>query len=371
MGPSIVHLAMNGMFHKYFMETSFRAEEFHHHPDCFESLLDFFTWKGWFEKKNNTFKFTDTGLFFARRASAYGVTVSYIPTLRNLESLIFGDPEYLWKAATPEKEAHVDREMNVWGSGGAHTAYFEEVDKILIEIFNKDISEQPKGLLDMGCGNGAFLIHAFQVIEQRTIRGKMLEEYPLFLVGADYNREALTISRNNIIKADIWAKFVQADIGDPDGLAQQLLKDYEMDLSDLLSFRSFIDHNRLWKEPVQQQSFPGNISTGAFAFRGQKLNNKDVESSLYDHLKRWKPYILKHGLLVIELHTLDPSLSALHNGKTPVTAYDGTHGYSDQYILEVDRFRVIARAAGLVSDERFFKKYPNSDLATVSIWFMK
>ena len=31
-GPTIVRLGMNGMFHKYFMESSFKAEEFHKDP---------------------------------------------------------------------------------------------------------------------------------------------------------------------------------------------------------------------------------------------------------------------------------------------------------------------------------------------------
>lgn len=35
-GPTIVRLAMNGMFHKYFMETSFRPEEFHKSPENFK-----------------------------------------------------------------------------------------------------------------------------------------------------------------------------------------------------------------------------------------------------------------------------------------------------------------------------------------------
>ncbi|MBK9255886.1 MAG: class I SAM-dependent methyltransferase [Saprospiraceae bacterium] len=365
--PSIVHLAMNGMFHKYFMEASFKPEEYHRHPECFEVLLDFFTHLGWFEKMNGTYKFTETGVFYARRASAYGVTVSYIPTLRHLEDLIFGDPDILRQTVAGAKELHVDRSMNVWGSGGAHTAYFEEVDKILIEIFNQDIELQPKGLLDMGCGNGAFLIHAFDVIERQTKRGKMLEDYPLVLVGADYNEEALKVSRANIIQADVWAKFVQADISRPDLLAQMLHNDYNVNLRDLLNFRSFIDHNRVWQFPVERKDFSINISSGAYAYRGQKINNRDAESSLYEHLQLWQPYISKHGLLVIELHTIDPSLTATHLGKTAATAYDATHGYSDQYILEIDMFHAVASACGLKSDERFQKRFPDSEIATVSI----
>src|SRR5690606_39737177 len=75
-GPTIVRLGMNGMFHKYFMESSFKAEEFHKDPESFEHLLDFLSHLGWFRKKNQNYSFTDEGLFFARRAASYGVTVS-------------------------------------------------------------------------------------------------------------------------------------------------------------------------------------------------------------------------------------------------------------------------------------------------------
>ena len=69
-GPTLVHLGMSGMFHKYFMETSFRPDEFHEDPESFKKLLDFLAYLGWFTEKNGTYEFTETGLFFAKRASA-------------------------------------------------------------------------------------------------------------------------------------------------------------------------------------------------------------------------------------------------------------------------------------------------------------
>ena len=60
----------------------------------------------------------------------------------------------------------------------------------------------------MGCGNGAFLIHLYDVIEKRTKRGEMLEDYPLFLVGVDFNEAALKVTRANLTQADIWAKVI-------------------------------------------------------------------------------------------------------------------------------------------------------------------
>ncbi len=369
-GPIIVLLGVNGLFHKYFMEASFTAEEYHKNPESFKKILDFFAHLGWFNKKKNTYQFTDEGLFFAKRASAYGVTVSYLPTFVKLDELIFGNPLILKNDNPEETEKHVHREMNVWGSGGAHSTYFKVIDQVIIELFNKPIDEQPKGILDMGCGNGAFIQHIFDVIEHQTLRGKYLEEHPLLLVGADFNKAALKVTRANLIKADIWAKVIWGDIGRPDLLAKDLKDDYNIELKDLLNVRTFLDHNRIWEKPKNKTNRI-STSSGAYAYQGKRISNNLVEDSLLEHLKKWKPYVERFGLLVIELHTLNPNLTAQNLGTTADTAYDATHGYSDQYILEVDVFNKIAIESGLIPDNNYFTKFPDSELATVSINLLK
>tara|TARA_B100000809_G_scaffold266665_1_gene330588 strand:+ start:1771 stop:3375 length:1605 start_codon:yes stop_codon:yes gene_type:complete len=368
--PIIVLLGVNGLFHKYFMEASFTAEEYHKDPESFKKILDFFAHLGWFKKKKNTYQFTDEGLFFAKRASAYGVTVSYLPTFVHLDDLIFGNVNILKTASPEDTEKHVHREMNVWGSGGAHSTYFKVIDQVIIKLFNKPIDEQPKGILDMGCGNGAFIQHIFDVIEYQTLRGKMLDEHPLLLVGADFNQAALKVTRSNLIKADIWAKVIWGDIGRPDILAKDLKEDYNIELGDLLNVRTFLDHNRIWKTPKNKTQRTSK-STGAYASLGKRLPNNVVEDSLLEHLTKWKPYVERFGLLMIELHTVKPELVAKNIGKTAATAYDATHGYSDQYILEVDVFNAVASESGLHPDEHYFSKFPNNELATVSVNLLK
>lgn len=368
--PIIVRLGMNGLFHKYFMEASFTAEEYHKNPESFKKILDFFWHLGWFKKKKNTYQFTDEGLFFAKRASAYGVTVSYLPTFIQLEELLFGNAMILKTNTPAETELHVHREMNVWGSGGAHSTYFKVIDEIIIKLFNQPIEEQPKGILDMGCGNGAFIQHIFDVIEYQTKRGKMLDDHPLLLVGADFNKAALKVTRANLIKADIWAKVIWGDIGRPDLLAKDLKEDYNIELRDLLNVRTFLDHNRIW-EPPNTTTNRVSHSSGAYASFGERLSNNLVEDSLLEHLKKWKPYVERFGLLLIELHTVNPELVSKNISKTAATAYDATHGYSDQYILEVDTFQKIAEEAGLHPDPNYFTKFPNNELATVSVNLLK
>ncbi len=368
-GPTIVILGMGGMFHQYFMQASFKAEEYHKDPESFSKILDFLTHLGWFAKSSDTYAFTEKGLFFAKRASAYGVTTSYIPTFRKLDELIFGNGAYFTQHQYGEKESHVDRAMNVWGSGGAHGAYFKKLDHLIRDIFNRPLSEQPKGILDMGCGNGAFLIHLFEVIEKETLRGQHLDTHPLVLVGVDYNQAAIAVTKKNIIQADIWAKIIWGDIGDPNQLEEDLISNYNIHLNDLLNVRTFLDHNRPWFEPSEKINHQTK-STGAFASKGRRLTNALVASNLKEHLLKWKPYLKKYGLLIIELHTISPNLTAQNLGNTAATAYDATHGFSDQYILEIDSFLEVIDEIGMYSHPNYFYKFPNSELATVSIQYL-
>jgi SAM-dependent methyltransferase len=367
--PLIVRLGMSGLFHKYFMEASFSADEFHKNPQFFEKILDRLVKLNWFVKVGKNYQFTETGLFFARRAAAYGVTVSYLPIFSQLDDLLYGSPSKIREIKDGEDEKHVDREMNVWGSGGAHATYFKVIDEFIMDIFNRPLEEQPKGILDMGCGNGALLQHLYEVIERYTLRGRHLDDYPLFLVGADYNQAALKVTRANLIKNDIWAKVIWGDIGDPARLSEDLKNDYNISLDELLNIRTFLDHNRIWTDIEETNRV--STSTGAYAFRGKRLSNNLVEENLKQHLQKWAPYVQRYGLLLIELHTLSPEITSKNLGKTAATAYDATHGFSDQYILEVDVFHQICKEAGLNPDEKLFKKFPANNLATVSINYLK
>ena len=92
---------------------------------------------------------------------------------------------------------------------------------------------------------------------------------------------------------------------------------------------------------------------------------------MIEHFKKWKPYIYKFGLINLELHTIDPALVSKHLGKSIATAYDATHGYSDQYIIEINRYLKCIKEAELKYDKKLFKKFPNNDLATISINYIK
>jgi hypothetical protein len=222
----------------------------------------------------------------------------------------------------------------------------------------------------MGCGDGSLLEHLFTVVQSQTARGKVLEQHPLVVVGADFNKVARRAAKLTLRKAGIsHCHIIHGDINRPALLAGDL-EALGLDIHDLLHVRSFLDHNRPYIPPAGYVK--GNRTgrcTGAFAHFGHEILPDELEENLVRHLRRWAPYVGRFGLLVLELHTLPPEITAANLERTPAVAYDGTHGYSDQYLVELPIFLDCAREASLQSDPRFQCRFPASDLATVSMNF--
>jgi hypothetical protein len=318
-------------------------------------------------REQDNLRLTSRGRYATTLATSYGVTVSYVPLFNVVSTLLFGNPR-IQRMDDSGVELLVNRGMNVWGSGGAHRTYFKKVDEIVMGIFNRPIARQPQGICDMGCGDGTFLEHLYSVVKTRTARGEVLDKYPLALVGADFNKVARRVAKQTLGRAGCPTfHVIPGDINRPPQLAADL-DDLGLDIHDLLHVRSFLDHNRPYSPPMDYvKGSRHGRSTGAFARFGQEIAAEELEENLIRHLRRWAPYVGRYGLLLLELHTLPPELAAANLEKTPAVAYDGTHGFSDQYLVELPVFLECAREAGLVADPRHACKFPPSELATVSL----
>jgi len=277
-------------------------------------------------------EFTKKGLFFRKRFTSYGVTSSYLPLLSNLELIISKNLSLVWERDHKGDEIHVNRGMNVWGSGGSHKYYFEHIDKIIIDVFNKNIEDQPEGIIDVGCGNGVFLKHCYDIIINNTVRKKYLKEYPLILIGVDINKAARIASRKKLNTYDISNIILNGNISDPDSLNKRLDLEYNKNLNNFLNTRTFLDHNRIYYSPKELRTT--NITTsGSFCYKGRFIDDNYLINNLIEHFSNWKKYINKYGLIILELHTINPYLTMSNRGKTLACAYDTIHGFSDQYLV--------------------------------------
>lgn len=365
-GPAMVSLARAG-FLEQLQQGQVELKSIAANQTCLACLMDLLATQGWLTREHNRIRLTSCGRYAAQIAPAYGVTASYLPLFTVVSTLLFGNAR-VPRVDESGVELFVNRAMNVWGSGGAHTTYFKKIDDIIRVIFDRPIDRQPRGICDMGCGDGTLLEHIYDVVRTRSARGQVLDKHPLVLVGADFNKVARRVSTQTLRKARIPVfHVIPGDINRPAQLASDLEK-LGHDIHDFLHVRSFLDHNRPYIAPAHYA--PGDRvarSTGAFAHLGEEIPADEMEENLVRHLRRWAPYVGRFGLLLLELHTLPPELTAPNVEKTPAVAYDGTHGFSDQYLTELPVFLDCAREAGLLADPQFQAKFPSSELATVSI----
>ncbi|MGA8150133.1 MAG: hypothetical protein WB952_04230 [Terriglobales bacterium] len=367
-GPAMVALARGGVLAQIGQEAT-DPHRIAANSGSLSCIFDLLATQGWIQREHGLVGLTACGQYAAQIASSYGVTVSYLPLFDVVSTLLFGNPR-IPRMNESGVELLVNRGMNVWGSGGAHKTYFKKVDEIMVEIFNRPLERQPQGICDMGCGDGSFLEHLYFVVKDHTARGAVLDQHPLIMVGADFNKVARRISKQTLRKAGIPTfHVIGGDINRPAQLASDL-EELGLDIHDLLHVRSFLDHNRPYLPPANYAggSRTGRC-TGAFAHFGEEIPADVLEENLLRHLRRWAPYVGRFGLLVLELHTLPPAVTADNLEKTPAVAYDGTHGFSDQYLVELPIFLESARQAGLQADRKYQCKFPPSELATVSINF--
>ena len=362
-GPILVALSMSEFFTKIVEDGDEIDNKIIDDLPFMNAVIDFFIMLKWVKNK----RFTNEGHFFLKRAVSYGVTVSYLPTFMQLKELLFGNPNKLWKRTPDGLETHVNRRMNVWGSGGAHAMYFRKIDEIVTNLFNQPLDNQPVGIADMGCGDGTLLKHLYKLVINKTLRGKYLDKYPLKIIGADFNKAARLASTITLQNAGIEHSILHGDISDPESYSQSLQDEFGLDLRQMLNVRSFLDHNRIYSAPKKSFTDRKCDSTGAFAFRGRWIPNNELKQNLVEHFSSWLDYVSKFGLLILELHTIDPCITAANLGNTVATAYDGTHGYSDQYIFEIDTLLSAAEEAGLTVDPKYHARFPNDELTTISI----
>ena len=367
-GPAMVSLARGGIFERL-AQGPLQLDTLPGNHASLGFVFDLLIAQGWMGREQNRVCLTTSGFYAAQIATSYGVTVSYLPLFNVVDTLLFGNPR-IARVDETGSELLVNRGMNVWGSGGAHNTYFKKVDEIIMEIFNRPLEQQPEGICDMGCGDGTLLEHLYCVIKTRTARGPILDKHPLLVVGVDFNKVARRITKQRFRKAGIPNHFViSGDINRPALLAGDL-EALGHDVHNLLHVRSFLDHNRPYSRPANYvRGTRHGQSSGAFAHLGEEIPCDELEENLVRHLHRWAPYVGRFGLLILELHTLPPQLTAANLAKTPAVAYDGTHGFSDQYLVELPVFLKCAREAGLQTDPRYQCRFPASDLSTVSINF--
>jgi hypothetical protein len=336
---------------------------------------------GWLDP--GTERLTRAGMLTGFFATAYGVTSSYLPLLRRAEELIFkqGNFAEMFSPTTDGHETHVDRLMNIWGSGGAHDLYFRTVDQVVQSLFER--ADYPLAICDTGCGDGSFLRHLYEILRDRM--SWRFFDRPVYFIGSDLNLRSRERTRETLAQAGVpQAHVVEADIdiNDPHVLdagirrlgieivdrksgAKRLLT-----AADALHTNSMLIHNRSFRLPAGATI--ASSTDGAFVdSNGYAAVGDVLQANLVEFMRRWAPLVGGYGWLFIELHTVAAELVAEDPGRSPTIAYDITHGFSHQYTVERSELLAAAALAGLqLGPADYQAEFPSGDLNRISVTYL-
>ena len=328
---------------------------------------------GWARLDADVPELTPDGEIAASLARQYRYPVTYLPLLRQVPELIFGEP-----AKTDEggEETHLDRELDLRFSGDVFTAACREPFLgLALPLFNAaPLDRQPALVVDAGCGDGALLEALYLAVRERTARGRCLAERPLLMAGVDPSPVARRMASARLSAAGVPHVILDGDIGDPAGL-ERALAARGLDARDALHVCKSAIHDRAYAGPAPWRSaspragtqqggvppagarpayavsvYAGPPGAGAYAQPdGSAIPASSVALDLAGLFRRWLPVASRHGWLVIEAHAAPAAILARLIGRTHATVLDATHGYACQYPVEPGVFAWAAQAGGFVS----------------------
>jgi hypothetical protein len=319
--------------------------------------------QGWLRFEGPARRLTSSGALATAFARQYWHPVSYLPTLRRVPELLFGDPGELWRTE-PGEEDHLDRGLDIRFSGDVfRRTCLEPFLDVVRPLFDQvPVHGQPGMVVDTGCGDGRLLEALYAAVLATTERGRRLRDYPLLMVGVEPSTVARRAASARLAAAGIPHVIIDGDIANPDAIGQSLAR-LGLDPIDALHVSKSVIHDRSWctvRGILPPTGPPPTVSFPAFASPdGMDIPAARVALSLAEFFYSWRTLARKHGLLVIEAHTIGPETANLLIGRTLITELDATHGYSCQYPVEPQVFSWAATAAGWRSRKH---KEPGADV---------
>ncbi|MBN8523116.1 MAG: hypothetical protein J0M23_04600 [Rickettsiales bacterium] len=300
--------------------------------------------------KSKTLELTNVGAYLINSIQNSGVTLSYRPLLSNIDKLIFdNDPETFKKI---KNEKHIDRTLNVIGSGSQHKIFFRDF-QILLKNFLAAIpeNESPVAIVDMGCGDGSLLKTSYEVVPQKE---------KITLIGVDFSNDSLKQTSRNL--KGLPYKTMHGNIVDPQRLFQDLYSTGFKDINKIIHIRSFLDHNRPYELPKDilklRDRLPISYYGRYISYNEENIPAHNVVQNLVENFQKWASIVGDFGLITLEVFSLPPYIVKLYLEETESLHFDTYHGFSKQLLVEAHVYMMAAAEAGLIPNKKNFRKYP-------------
>jgi hypothetical protein len=311
------------------------------------AALDRLAGEGWVTKGDNIACLTVDGRIAAAMAPQYFYPVGYLALLGAVPRLLTGGEADELAVDLAGAEGHVDRELDIAFSGvvfarTCQAPFFE----LALPLFDAlPLDRQPRAVVDCGGGDGTLLCALYRAIAERTARGAALADAPLTMIGVEYNPVAERALAARLRAEGVPGYTFAGDIRDPAAIAARLAAD-GFTPDDVLHVSKSVFHNRRYRG--EAVPFADAASLGAFvAPDGGAIGAGAIEADLAAALAAWRAHLGNPGMIVIEAHLVDEALTAARPGASVLPVVEALHGYSHQYLVEIDVHRRAAERAGL------------------------
>lgn len=326
-------------------------------------IASLFFGQGWIGEDSVDAELTPQGSFVVERALLFSIAASYRPMLASIGQVLFGDCAAVFARDDAGHERHVDRTLNVIGSGHQHRKYFSDLEVVIVEIFDtEDLGAQPKYVADMGCGDGTLLKRVYDAIATRSRRGRHLDRHPVTLIGADFNLKSLEAAAATL--AGYPHIVIQADVAQPDRFLSDLEARGIADARNIVHIRSFLDHDRPYENPRDRAAVEAHavipFETAFVARNGAEIPAAEAFQSLVEHMARWASTLDGHPLVVLEVHSMPPRVVRQNLSECENLHFDAYHRFSGQLQVSASHFLAAAAAAGLFPRAERIRRYPRT-----------
>jgi hypothetical protein len=315
-------------------------------PDVMSRALERARWTNGVER-------TALGRCALGMAAQYLYPLSYLPTFARVPRLVRTGGSVI--PGGPAPETHVDRALDIRFSGLVfrRVALVPLLEVVLPLFDTADPADQPAVVVDTGCGDGSLLVELYRQIASRTVRAGSLSKAPLTMVGVEYSPVARRAAADRLAAAGVPHAVMEGDVASPDLIASGL-RDLGFRGGDVLHVSKSVMHDRAYTGAPPLDPGASAPTTGALFLdeNGRRIAPEAMLADLVEHFRRWQPHVGRHGIVVIEAHTANPTSYPLWAAGGIAVALDAAHLYSNQYLVEAEVHRWAMAEGGLRTRRR-------------------
>lgn len=316
-------------------------------------------WLGWVDGPAAAPQLTTEGRMAAAFSGQFRYPLSYLPMLTRMDSLLFGDPGIALARSGDATERHLDRAADIRFS----TEVFQRscapvLSAMAVPLFHRSRGDsRPRVVVDVGCGEATLLVSLLRAIAGDPASADAAEN--LLLVGVENNPVAEQAAKRTLATCGAKHVLIRGDISYPDAIAARLAVD-GIDFADALHVNKSVIHDRELVDASPSEAahaerhgaragLPGaNAGDGIFARPdGSLVDASAAQDDLVRFFRRWRPYLLRHGMIALEPHALTVDAAAALSGRSMTAVMEALHGFSGQYLVTLDRFTEAIGISGL------------------------